>query len=320
MISILFILLGVGIVLGLGGLVGLQIWSHMVARRVEAAIPPVGDIVSVPGGKIHFLAEGQGRPIVMIHGLAGHLQNFTYATTGALSGDYHVIALDRPASGYSERDRTELARIPEQARMIAEFLAAQKIEKPLIVGHSLGGAVALALALAYPESISGLALIAPLATLPDEGAAAFNPLKISSPIMQRLIAETVAVPMSIRRGEASLAFVFGPNKAPEDFRTRGGSLLGLRPRAFHAAVTDYNAVELDMPALTARFSELKMPVGVLYGDRDRILDHRTNLDALRTAIPQLDEELLPGIGHMVQIVEPDITEAFIRRMAEKSFG
>ncbi|WP_417490599.1 alpha/beta fold hydrolase [Maricaulis sp.] len=320
MTSTILIVLGALLLLGLAILAGLWIWSRMVAGKVEAAMPPVGEIVDVAGGKIHFLDQGQGRPIVVIHGLAGHLQNFTYATTGALAGEYRVIALDRPGSGYSERDSDEQARIPEQARMIAEWLEAQGIEKPLIVGHSLGGAVALALGLLYPDSVSGLALVAPLTTLPDEGAKVFDALKIANPGVRRAVAATLAVPMSIRRGEQSLAFVFGPNPAPADFSTRGGGLLGLRPRAFVAASTDYQAVALDMPALTARFAELKMPVGVLYGDSDRVLDHRLHLDALRSAIPQLDEEVLAGTGHMVQISEPDATEAFIRRMAEKSFG
>tara|TARA_R110000868_G_scaffold11644_6_gene56970 strand:+ start:50860 stop:51822 length:963 start_codon:yes stop_codon:yes gene_type:complete len=320
MISTIFTVLIVLVLVVFAVLAGLWAWSRMVVQKVEAALPAVGEIATVAGGKIHFLDQGQGRPIVMIHGLAGHLQNFTYATTGALGGDFRVIALDRPGSGYSERDSDEQARIPEQARMIAELLAAQGIEKPLVVGHSLGGAVALALALAYPESVSGLALIAPLTTLPDQGAKVFDALKIANPTLRRMIGATIAVPMSIRRGETSLAFVFAPNEAPKDFSMRGGGLLGLRPRAFVAASTDFQAVERDLPALTARFGELKMPVGVLYGDGDRVLDHTLHLDALRAAIPQLDEELLPGVGHMVQISVPDTTEAFIRRMAAKSFG
>ncbi|WP_339743678.1 alpha/beta hydrolase [uncultured Maricaulis sp.] len=320
MISTVLTIVGLLVLVALALMIGLQIWSHMVARKAEIAIPQIGDIATVKGGKIHFLDQGQGQPIVMIHGLGGHLQNFTYATTDALKGDFRVIALDRPGSGYSQRDSDEQARIPEQARMIAEMLEARGIEKPLIVGHSLGGAVALALALAYPNAISGLALIAPLAVLPEEGAKAFDPLKIANPVVRRLIGETLAVPMSIRKGDATLRFIFGPNKPPADFRLRGGGLLGLRPRAFVAASTDYVAVGTDMANVTARFSELKMPVGVLYGDADRILDASANLDALRAAIPQLDEEVLPGIGHMVQISMPDETEAFIRRMAAKSFG
>lgn len=320
MIETFLFVMGAAALVGLAVLLGFWIWSHMVARKVEKALPPAGRITDVTGGKIHFVSRGEGRPIVMIHGLAGHLQNFTYATTGDLEGDFRTIALDRPGSGYSERDSHEQARIPVQARMIAEWLEAEGIEKPLIVGHSLGGAVSLALALNYPEKISGLALVAPLAVLPDQGANVFAALSLPNPLVRRLVAETIAVPASIRRGAATLAVVFGPNKAPADFPIRGGGVLGMRPRAFMAASTDFNAVDLDMPALTARFGELKMPVGVLYGDGDRILDHRLHLDALRSAIPQLDEEVLPGVGHMVQISMPDRTESFIRRMAAKSFA
>jgi pimeloyl-ACP methyl ester carboxylesterase len=316
---IAYILLGLlGLVLIVG--LGLRIFSYSVARKVEAALPPAGELYEVSGGKIHAVRRGKGRPIVMIHGLAGSLQNFTYTTVGQLEGDFEIIALDRPGCGYSERENDGHARIPEQARMIADFLREQGIEKPLIVGHSLGGAIALTLALNHADQIGGLALLAPLTILPEHGAAAFNALMIEKPAVRRLVADTLAVPGSIRNGAKTLAMVFGPDEAPRDFRVRGGGLLGLRPRAFYAASTDFNAVQLDMPALTARFAEIRLPVGVLYGDKDRILNYATNMAALEDAIPQLDAETLPGIGHMVQIAKPAETEAFIRRMAGKAFA
>ena len=117
MTPILVTVLGGLVLISLAVLAGLSIWSRMIARRVEAAIPPAGEIATVTGGKIHFLDQGEGRPIVMIHGLAGHLQNFTHSTTDALKDDFRVIALDRPGSGYSARDSDEQARIPEQANI-----------------------------------------------------------------------------------------------------------------------------------------------------------------------------------------------------------
>lgn len=292
----------------------------MVARKAEAAIPPAGRFTPVTGGRVHWVEAGQGPPIVMIHGLGGNLHNFTYALSGPLSQDFRVIALDRPGCGYSRREGDEQARIPEQARMIAEFLRTEGIEKPLIVGHSLGGAVALALAVDHPDRVGGLALISPLVDAPKAAPSAFSGLDVRNALLRRLIAHTIAVPMSIRNGARTLAVVFGPDAPPADFRTRGGGLLALRPKAFYATSTDFTASTRDMADMVPRYAGIACPVGMLYGTKDRILDAREQIGALQAVLPGFELETLDGRGHMPPIVEPQVTEAFIRRMAAKALA
>ena len=293
--------------------IGLALWSGSVARKVEGLVPKTGRTTKVTGGEIHWIERGHGRPVVMIHGLGGQLHHFTYAVMELLKDEFRCIALDRPGCGYSEREGDHLAALPEQARMIAEFLETEGIEKPLIVGHSLGGALALTLALNHPDRVGGLALIAPLTHEIPEPPAAFKALAVRSPFARRLIGHTLAVPMGMRTAKRTLAMVFAPEPAPADFVTRGGGALGMRPRAFVTSSSDFVA-SAGIAEQARRYDGLTVPGGVLYGDRDAILDFRAHGEALTTRLPHLKWEVLEGRGHMLPITAPEETAAFIRRM------
>jgi pimeloyl-ACP methyl ester carboxylesterase len=307
---ILLILILIAAVIG-----GLMWFSRSTARKAEAAVPQEGRVTRVRGGAIHWISRGEGPPLLMIHGLAGQLQHWTYGVIPRLENDFRCIAIDRPGCGYSERDGDELADLREQARMIVEFLDTEGIERPLVVGHSLGGALALTLALEHSDRVAGLALVAPL-THPMEGSPdAFRPLAIGSPLMRRIIGGTLAVPMSLRNSEATLAMVFDPETAPEDFVTRGGGALGLRPRAFVSSSADFVAVPDAIEPQSRRYETLDLPGGILYGDSDAILPWESQGRALADRLTHFEWELLPGRGHMLPITAPEETAAFIRRVA-----
>jgi pimeloyl-ACP methyl ester carboxylesterase len=310
---ILWILLALAALVALGLLIAWR-FSATVAKKAAAAIPPRGHFTEVPGGRIHWVEKGEGPPLVLIHGLAGNLHNFGYVMD-RLAADYRVIAVDRPGCGWSERDGDNEARIPEQARMIAAMLEKEEIEPAVLVGHSLGGAVSLTMALNHPGRVRALALISALVRAPSRPAEAFAGIDIANPSVRRFVANTLAVPMSIRNGEKTLAFVFGPDAPPADFRTRGGGLLGLRPDAFYAAATDLQAVAQDMDAITARIGEISVPVGLFYGMDDRILPAADQIAVLRQALPRADIETMEDRGHMPLVIEPDRIDAFVRRIA-----
>jgi pimeloyl-ACP methyl ester carboxylesterase len=304
------------IMLAVAALIGGLMWSTgRTARRAEAAVPRAGWTQRVRNGEIHWVEQGEGPPILMLHGLAGQLQHWTYGVTDLLADDFRCIAVDRPGCGYSEREADAHAHLREQARMIAEFMDAQGIGPALVAGHSLGGALALTLALEHPEKVRGLALVAPLTHPMKEAPAAFRALQISSPAMRRAIGRTVAVPMAARTAERTLAMAFAPEPAPADFVTRGGGALGLRPKAFVTASADLGAADAGVTALAERYEQLEVPGGILYGDADAILSWRAQGEALAKRAPHFEWQLLPGRGHMLPITAPRETADFIRRVA-----
>ena len=169
------------IVLALFGalVAGLMLFSGWTARRVEAALPPLGRFVDVDGCRIHYLEQGSGPTLLLIHGLSGNMRNFAHSLVERLKDKYRIILVDRPGSGYSTRPRRASATIRAQADTMARFIEALRLERPLVVGHSLGGAIALSLALNHPEKVAGLALLAPATHPQPQVPSAFRGLAVA---------------------------------------------------------------------------------------------------------------------------------------------
>ncbi len=106
--------------------------------------------------------------------------------------------------------------------------------------------MALTVALNHPDTISGIVTLAPLTHMEDEIRAEFKGLYITSKIKRWLIAQTTAVPASLKYAPQTLDFVFGPQKWPEDYIIAGGGMLGLRPSHFFATSSDIVAIEKDL--------------------------------------------------------------------------
>jgi pimeloyl-ACP methyl ester carboxylesterase len=294
--------------------------TRRIAKRAERLVPPGGRFVEVEGCRIHYVERGAGRPVLLIHGLGGHHHHMRRPLMEALGSDQRLIAIDRPGSGWSTRPVTMTGRLDEQARLVAAFIDALGLDRPLVVGHSLGGAIALALALDHPDKVAGLALISPLTHFDPDPPPEFKAMAVYSPLRRRLLAHTLAVPMSLRNASKTLDFVFGPQQAPEDYAVEGGGMLGLRPGHLHATITDLVAIEHDLARYEARYEEIEVPVGIIFGTADRVLDVRQHGLPMAGRIPRLELELLEGTGHMPQYVETDRVASFVRRMADRAFA
>jgi pimeloyl-ACP methyl ester carboxylesterase len=312
-----FLLVLVFVVAAIGG--GLVLFTVRTVRRVEAALPPAGRFVDVPGARLHVVERGQGPALLLVHGLAGQLSHFTYGIVDQLATQYRVVAVDRPGSGYSVRSPGASAALGAQADVLAALIDTLQLGRPVVVGHSLGGAVALALAQRHPQCIAGLALVAPLTHMVQGVSAAFKGLEITKPWLRTLVAWTLAVPVSIVRRDEVLGLVFGPEAVPRDFATRGGGLLTLRPSHFIAASTDLVAIPEDLPGMMQRYGTMKLPVSILYGRSDCILNPHDQGEALATKLPGAQFTLVEG-GHMLPITAPERTAQFIREAAARALA
>jgi len=293
---------------------GLVAFTALTARRVEKALPPRGKFLELDGARIHYLDKGSGPAILLVHGLGGQMGNFAYGVVERLMNEFRVVVIDRPGSGYSTRTSDDSAHLVAQAAYVAEFIRKLGLDRPLLAGHSLGGAIALRVALDHPETISGLALVAPLTHVPPHVPEPFRPLDIDSKLVRRLLAWTVATPMGILRGARVLKQIFHPDPVPADFPIRGGGILGLRPRSFYNVSADLVAADADLDSMVERYPTIRVPVSILYGTSDNILDYRFHGEAMQSKIPQLQLKLVPG-GHMLPVSAPSVTASFLRDAA-----
>jgi len=87
------------------------IFTAIITQKIKQSIPKFGKTTVLQDAQIHWYEAGQGRPIIMLHGLAGNLRNFTYALTEKLDRDYRVIAIDRAGCGWSKRSKSEIATL-----------------------------------------------------------------------------------------------------------------------------------------------------------------------------------------------------------------
>jgi pimeloyl-ACP methyl ester carboxylesterase len=291
----------------------LVLWSGYVSRGVERWIPMDGRQIEVPGVRIHLVEMGSADApaIVMIHGIMSQLRVFTYALANRLAADRRVIVMDRPGWGYSTLTGPRLD-LSAQADAVAAAIAKLGLERPLLVGHSMGGAVSLALALRHPDAVRGLGLIAPYTQPIDTPPEPLKGLLVPAPL-RPLIAWTIAVPLSMRTGKAKTAQVFAPDAVPEDFPIKAGGALAIRPKSFEQGCYEIAMAPEAMKIQAPRYGEITLPVSILYGRQDALLDpelhgRKTASDVRNGAIEMLDG------GHMLPVTHIDATEAWLRKL------
>jgi len=113
---------------------------------LEPPRPPAGTFVDFDGTRLHYVGRGQGPAVVLLHGNGMTLQDVEASGVLGLAAEHHrVLAFDRPGFGYSSRPRSTLRTPAAQADVIARALVQLGVERAVVVGHSWGAMVALAL-------------------------------------------------------------------------------------------------------------------------------------------------------------------------------
>jgi len=289
-------------------------FTFFIARRVTKGFPPEGKFLDVGADRVHYTDRGTGPAIVFVHGLCGNLRNFAYLDMDRLARSHRVIVIDRPGAGRSVRGADSPANIYAQARMVAQCIEKLGLDKPVLVGHSLGGAISLAVGLNHPQVIRRLALIAPLTHAESAPPGAFGGLVLPSPLVRRLVSWTLAIPLSIINSRKAIAAVFAPETMPKDFPFKGGGLLGLRPHVFYAASSDLVAAPEDLPDMERRYASMTVPVDVLYGRGDRILNVKRQGEALKQKLDRVNLRIIDG-GHMLPVTQSALTTDWVLAVA-----
>lgn len=286
-------------------LAGAAWFNRSQAKKAEAEYPPEGKFVEVDGLKLHYVERGDGPVLVMLHGMGALLQDFLGSgIIDRLAETHRVIAFDRPGYGYSERPRGRMWTPEAQAALVRSALSKLQIERAIVLGHSWGTLPALALALDFPEIVTGLVLV----------SGPYFPVKRPDPLLMALpslpyigalMANTVS-PLAVRAGgPAMLKAIFSPNPVPPEFVERFPQGLALRPKHVRATAGDAGLLQAAELRLPKRYGELEMPVAIVAGDGDKLVPF-TQAERMHATIPYSSFHPAPGVGHMVHWIAPEV--------------
>lgn len=259
-------------------------------------------IITVDDIKLHYVESGTGPAIVMVHGNPGHAADFEMGAIDALSGRYRVIAVDRPGHGDSDR-AANADTVEEQAKILHDELTALSIKRPILVGHSWGGSLALAYALAYPEDLGGIVLVAP-AAYPDKDDPFFLQLAGKVPFIGELGALLGRSILSRGMVKKDLARAFYPQPVPEwYFKTVWRSWMGRKQlKAYFADEAQLND---SLSKMTDHYAEIQVPTVIITGDSDQIVDAKRNARQLHKVMKRSRIIELPRTGHEIPQTRPE---------------
>ena len=286
---------------------------------IERAHPPSGRFVDVAGGRLHVVEFGpaDAMPVVLLHGASGNLRDMQLTLGARLAARHRVILIDRPGHGWSDRggDGSDAASLPRQAELIGQALERLGVKRAIIVGHSFAGAVALGFALAFPDRVAGLVLLAPVSHPWTTGIAWFYTLT-AAPMIGPLFARTIVLPMSYPFLDRLAYTVFTPQPMPPTYVSDAATALVLRPAEFVANARDVAQLLDGVTRQSPRYAEITAPTVIITGDRDPIVSPRIHSQALAAMLPHARLIMLPGIGHAVQHVAADLVVSELDRLAQ----
>ena len=292
-----------GLQLGAAATLAAAAFVHQRAWHAERANPPLGQFIDVDGVRVHYVARGEGPPLVMLHGLGSMVQEMMLSGLYELAAArYRVIVVDRPGYGHSTRPRHKWWGPRAQAALVRELLLRLGIERPIVLGHSFGATVALELALDYPAAVRSVVLAAgyyfPTARL-DVPLMAPPALPVIGDVLRHTISPLIGRLLWPRL----LKLVFSPAPVPRYFQ-RFPTWMALRPSQLRATAEEAALVVPAAARMQSLYQALEVPAVIVAGAQDRYVDHARHSLELAKRVPRGELMLSPRAGHMVHHVDP----------------
>jgi pimeloyl-ACP methyl ester carboxylesterase len=295
--------------------------SYLVVRaktkQAEAENPPRGRFVTVDGVRLHYIERGQGPTLVLIHG--NGVPGADFEASGLLdraAEHYRVIVFDRPGFGYSERPRSRIWTPQAQARLLHHALQEIGVDGAIVVGHSLGALIALSMGLDVPGFVRGLVLLSGYyypSLRPD--VPLFAPPAL--PLIGDLMRYTVSPLTSRMLWRPLTKQMFAPRPVPDSFRQLPVWMM-LRPKQVRASAADNTLMVPAALALAKRYPELTVPVAIIAGTQDRVVDPGHNAERLHERVEGSALKLQPGVGHMTHYAHPEQVMEAIEEIAGRA--
>jgi pimeloyl-ACP methyl ester carboxylesterase len=295
---------------------GSALWVEHRSRAAERRHHAPHDLVYVHGTRLHFRLEGEGPPVMLVHG--NQVDGADFEASGLverLARHHQVLVIDRPGFGHSDRLRGEAWTPAQQARLLHHAANVLGVRRPVVVGHSMGAQVAIAMALQEPHEVAGLVLVGgyywPSFRL-DRWLAA--PLAV--PILGDVLRYTSAAWTARAAIDAMVRAMFHPMPVPDSFFTHLPREMLLRPLQQRATAEDGSHLVPQARVLAKQYGRLRLPVTLVAGAEDKVVAPEQS-QRLHEHLPHSRLHLVAGAGHMAHYAAPDtIVEAVAAALAD----
>lgn len=226
---------------------------------------------------------------------------------GELSDEFHVVAVDRPGHGMSSRKPLH-ASLWRQTEVIREVALRLKLTRPVIVGHSYGGAIALAYGMLFPDDVAGIVALAPIC-LPEFRLehVLFGPR--ATPVVGKHWAawadkstDRILLPTLWRT-------MFKPQTMPDAFERHYPFRMAGRTTRSPLEGEESMALWADLTRSGLQYAGLRARVAIMGGDRDIVVNNGLHGRVAASLIPGAIYENIPGSGHMLHhFFQPRVVE------------
>ncbi|WP_407531129.1 alpha/beta fold hydrolase [Methylobacterium oryzisoli] len=295
----------------------LALYNVAKAREAERRHPPIGRFMTVDGVRLHYMERGQGEPLVLIHGNGTMIQDFLVSgIVDDLARRHRVILIDRPGYGYSSRPRA-LWTPRAHASLFEKALERLGVSRAVVLGHSWGSLVAVALALQAPHLVRSLVLASGY-YYPTLRADVFVFSPPAIPVVGDVMRHTVSPPISRLILPGLIKAMFAPADVPERFDAQMPKELMLRPSQLRAAAEDAALMTPVTVELQEHYRDLTLPVVIITGADDQIADVGRQSERLHGELANSELVVVPGQGHMIHHLAPEHVVEAVERAGEQS--
>jgi pimeloyl-ACP methyl ester carboxylesterase len=273
--------------------------------------PPIGTFIECDGVRLHYLDSGDPAApcVVLFHGNGSMIQDFTISgLVDRLARRNRVLCFDRPGFGYSQRPRSRIWSATAQAALFVKALNQLGVRNPVVLGHSWGALVAIAIGLRNDYPIRGLVLASGY-YFPTWRWDVWMMSGPAIPVLGDLVRYTVAPIISWAALPTVFRKLFEPRSVPRSFKNGFPASLTLRPKQLRAAAEESAFLVPTAAQFQSRYSSIRCPVRIFHGTGDQVSEPE-QARRLHRVLSRSDLHLLEDAGHMVTYADvSSITKA-----------
>jgi pimeloyl-ACP methyl ester carboxylesterase len=287
--------------------------NHLADRSAESAHPPLGRVVDVDDVRLHVLEEGEGPPVLYLHGNGGMIQEVQ--ATGLvelISRDHRLIVVDRPGFGHSSRPRARSWTPEEQADLISKLLSKLGASPAIIIGHSWGAMVATAMAIHHGAHVRGLVLVGGY-FYPTERLDSILSSFAATPVVGDVIRHTVGPLFGRISAPAAISHVFAPDAVTIRFEEMYPVSLAVRSSQLRAVSEETTEMAAAAARLCTKYKQIHCPVEILAGSADAMVDVGQSTRLARE-LSSAHLEIFEQRGHMLPHIMPLAVVAAMARV------